>query len=228
MRIVILVVALACFGTALLLGGAAPFGRVALTLGMPNIAAHLFTDPHWRGVALYKTGAFDEAVGALTIAGPEARYNLGNAQVQRANYAAALEAYDLAMIVREDAEAEANFDLVRAFYGGTEIEAGSIVVWGEDKEGPTEEAPVGKGAGRASGTGDEVTNTGASVGLPALQSREQRSVRRVFDDKFVVASPRWLETLEDVPGAYLAARIAQEYKARKKAGTGQKPEDTEW
>lgn len=228
MRGLILLIAVACFGIAVLMGGAAPFGRVALTLGMPDIAMRMFTDPRWRGVALYRAGDFEEAVAVLATAGPEASYNLGNAQVGREKYAAALEAYDLALALREDARAQANFDLVRAFYGGTGIEAESIIKWGEDKEGPTTLAPVARGAARAAGTGDAVTNTGATLGLPELQSREQLGVRRVFDDKFIVASPRWLETLEDVPGAYLAARIAQEYKARKKAGTGQIPEDTEW
>jgi Ca-activated chloride channel family protein len=44
----------------------------------------------------------------------------------------------------------------------------------------------------------------------------------------MVANTRWLTALEDVPGEYLAARIAMEYKRRKKLGlTPPEPEDPE-
>ncbi len=227
-RAALLALAAALLGLAALLGGAAPFGRVALGFGLPGLAARLFDDPAWRGVALYRVGDVDAAAGTLAGAGPEAAFNLGNAEVRRGAYAAALEAYDLAMAWREDAEARANFDLVRAFWGGTPLEAGSVARWDRKREGATQRAATAEGAGRASGTGDEVTNTGANPGLPSLQSEEQLGVRRVFDDRFIAAGPRWLATLEDVPGAYLAARIAQEHKDRRAAGTGQAPEDTEW
>jgi Ca-activated chloride channel family protein len=228
MRRAVLILSLALVAGSALIWGGAPFGRLALALGQPRIAVHLFSDPAWRGVSFYRAGAFAEAAGAFAKAGPAAAYNLGNAQAQQAAYAAALESYDLAMAYREDPEAQANFDLVRSFYTGTRIDPDSIAFWGKERIGETVEAEIGRGAGRAAGTGEGVTNTGATVGLPALQSRDQIGVRKVFDDSFVLANPRWLVTLEDVPGAFLAARLSHEYKRRKKAGQGQPEADNPW
>ena len=213
---------------AAMLGGAAPFGRVFLALGLPSLAAQVLTDAQWSGLALARAGRIEEAAESFSRAGPDAAFNLGNAEAQRGNYAAALEAYDIAMAYRPDSQAETNFDLVRAFYGATRLDADSIVRWGVERDGVTVEAETGRGSGRASGTGDEVTNTGATVGLPALQSHEQKSVRKVFDDAFVVASPRWLATLEDVPGAFLAERIAHERKARLATGRAQPEAEDPW
>ncbi len=228
MRGLVAILAVGMIGLSLAFGGLAPLGRVALALGMPETAVPLFADPEWRGVAQYRAGQFDGAADAFAKAGLRSAYNLGNAEVQRGAYAAGLEAYDLAIADGPDAEAEANFKLVLAFYGGTRIDADAIVKWGEDKEGPTVAADIAQGSARGAGTGDAVTNSGATVGLPAVESRDQLRVRKVFDDKFVVASPRWLATLEDVPGAFLRARILQEHKRRKKAGVGQPAGESEW
>ncbi len=228
MRRAWLVLAIVLIGAAAFAGGAAPFGRLALALGLPSLAASVFDDPAWRGVAAYRAARFDAAVEAFREAGPAMAYNLGNALARTEDYAAALEAYDVAMARQEDPEAQANFDLVRAFYLGTEIEAGSIVKWSAKKEGPSVQADVGQGSGRAAGSGDGVTNQGALIGLPELKSVGLLPIRKVFDDKHVVASPRWLATLEDVPGAYLRARILHEHKRRRKAGLQQPEAETPW
>ena len=153
---------------AALAGGSAPFGRVALALGLPGIAAAVFTDPAWRGVALYRNGDFDAAASSFARAGNGAEYNLGTAETRAGRFAAALEAYDMALMRGPDPQAQANFDLVRAFYGGTALEAGSVVL-SEKREGVSEEAPIARGDARGSGTGDAVTNTGAAaVGVESL------------------------------------------------------------
>lgn len=229
MRLAALGLAALLIALALAMGGAAPFGRVALALGAPRLAAQLFADPGWRGAALYRAGAYDEAADAFAAGGPDAAYNLGDAEVRRGRYAAALEAFDLAMAHRPDPAAQVNFDLVLAFYAGTRLDAGSIARWGQKDDGASAAADVAKGSARASGEGDEVTNTGATVGLPELRRGVVRSAtRKVFDDKFVTAGPRWLATLEDAPGAFLSARIAHERKRREKAGEGQPELETEW
>lgn len=226
-RNLILVFALISLALAWALGGGtAAFGRLAMALGVPGIAAKLFDDPGWRGAAAYRTGQFDAASEAFAEAG--STFNLGNAHVQAGRYAAALEAYDRAMFVAQDPEAEANFNLVRTFYAGTEIDPDAIVKWFEDREGETVSALVGQGNARAAGSGDGVTNTGSLVGLPDLVSTGIRQARKVFDDKFMVASPRWLATLDDVPGEYLAERISHERKRRAKAGIGQPDGDPPW
>lgn len=221
------IAAVLVFGLAFLMGGMGPFGRVLMGFGLPSLAAPFFSDPHWRGVAMYQAGDHAKAAAAFEEAGPIGFYNLGNALTQAQDYAAALEAYDLALAVYEDVDARENFDLVRAFYAGTPLDAASVAV-SRKREGDTVQAPIARGDARASGTGDETTNAGTSLAMPALQSEDQIGVRRVFDDAFIVANDRWLKTLEDVPGAFLAARINHAFKARRKAGTGQISQETEW
>lgn len=213
-----------CLGLALLLGGTAPLGRALLAAGLPGAAVPFLSDPGWRGVAYYRAGRFDDAATAFTRA--RAFHNLGNAEVQRGMYAAALEAYDIA-IVGGDADARANFDAVAAHYAGLAIAAETLALYHKREEGDEADSFVAHGDARAAGQGDEVTNTNTMLGLVELDSRgEQRGVRRVFDDNFMVADHRWLAQLDDVPGAFLSARIAHEHKRRRKAGLSPpEPED---
>lgn len=228
MRRAILVLAAALAVGAFAACGLDPFGRAAMTLGAPRLAAALFDDPHWRGIAHYRAGDFERAAGAFAEVGPDGAYNRANAEVRRGRYAAALESYDVAMARRPDPAAQTNFDIVSAVYAGVALDPDSFARWGTEREGETVEAETGRGDGRASGDGDQVTNTGATIGLPKLESRDRLGVRKIFDDQFVVASPRWLATLDDAPGAFLAARIAHERKRRLKAGEAQPEAPTPW
>lgn len=224
MRRLLLFSALA-LGIALVLGGTSPFGRVALALGLPGIAERLFEAPGWRGVALYRAGRFDEAAEAFTAARDP--FNAGNAYANAGRYAAALEAYDLA-IARGHPDAQANFDVVAAFYAGLGIDPESLGLFPERRTGPEADSFIARGDARAAGSGSEVTNANTMLGLAELDSRGRLGVRRIFDDKFMVADERWLRQLSDVPGEFLAARIALEYKRRVKAGLSPAaPEDPE-
>ena len=205
----------ACFVLALALGGAAPFGRVALAIGLYPLAANLLSDPNWQGVSLYRSGDFDEAAEAFKSAGNQ--YNLGNAEAQNGKLAAALEAYDQA-IGKGNLDAQANFDVLAAYYAGQHIEPEALGLFPERKSGPKAESFVARGNARAAGTGSEVTNSNTMLGLAELDSRGRLGVRRIFDDKFMVADQRWLNQLSDVPGEFIAARIAQEHKRRVKQG----------
>ena len=222
-------------GLAVALGGTAPFGRVLLSLGVPGLAAGLFEDPAWQGVAHYRAGDMERARSAFLDAG--AHYNLGNAEVRLGAYAASLEAYDMAIsgaisgaiskaIAEPNADARANFDLVAGFYGGMAVDPDALGQLPKRETGPDAESFVAEGDARAAGTGDEVTNTNTMLGLAELDSRGQLGVRRIFNDRFMVADERWLQQLADVPGDYLKARIAQEAKSRAKLGlTPPDPED---
>ncbi len=208
---------------SLALGGAAPFARLSLATGAPGLAAMLFDDPAWRGVAAFRSGDMDQAVQVFAEAGHG--FNLGNAEVMRENYAAALEAFDLAR-ARGDADAEANFDLVASYYAGLGIDPDSLGVFPKRKDGPTAESSIARGNARAAGTGTETTNVNTMMGMAELDSRGRLGVRRVFDDKFMVADDRWLLQLSDVPGDYMAARVLFEHKRRAKAGLSPpEPED---
>ncbi len=206
---------LACF-----LGGSAPFGRLALSLGAPSLAIPLFEDPAWQGAAQYRAELYGDAADSFSRA--DAHFNLGNAQVHAQDYAAALEAYDLA-IARGDAQARANFELVAAFYATLGIDPEALGLFPERKEGPKADSFVARGNARAAGSGSEVTNANTMLGLAELDSRGRLGVRRIFDDKFMVADRRWLAQLPDVPGAFMAARIAQEHKRRQKLGLSPAP-----
>ena len=214
-------VAVLALGLSFGLGGLAPAARLLMAAGAPGPAAALFSDPGWRGAALMRAGRFEAAAMAFAAEGDP--YGEGLTLARSGHYAAALESLDLAR-ARGDASASAAFDLVAAFYAGLRIDPDSMVSWADTKrDGPTVAAPIGRGNGRATSTGDEAQNTGSSIDLPELTSRGRLGVRRVFDDRFMAATPRWLATLDDVPGAYLGARIAFEHKARQKAGLSPPP-----
>jgi Ca-activated chloride channel homolog len=215
-----------CLALAALAGGTAPFGRLALALGLPRLAAPLLQDPDWRGIAEYRAGRYDAAAERFRVSGN--RYNLGNARARQGEYAAALEGWDGAR-VRGDDLAAANFDLLAAYYAGLALDPEAPVAWFTERDGGEEE-PVAsfaaRGNARAAGTGEGTTNVGALIGLPELESTGQDRVRRVFDDRFMVANRRWLTSLEDVPGEYLGARIAHERKRRRDRGLAPpEPED---
>ena len=79
---------------AIALDGPAPFGRLALSLGYPSLAAPLLDDPFWKGVAFYRQGRYEEAVAALRAAGPAGYYNRGNALARIGRFNEAIEVYD--------------------------------------------------------------------------------------------------------------------------------------
>ncbi len=212
---VLALITLTAFALALLLGGAAPFGRVLMAAGAPGLAAGFFDDAEWQGAANYQAGDYDTAADRFAQA--SAMFNLGNAEAHRGNHAAALEAFDMAH-ARGHPDALANFDVVAAYFAGLGIDPEMLALFGKRKDGPTAESFVARGDARAAGTGSEVTNNNTMLGLTELESRGQLGVRRVFDDKFMRADTRWLQQLSDVPGEYLAARIALEHKRRAKLG----------
>jgi len=207
--------ALACLGLALVLGGGAPFGRLALALGLTGPARLILADPAWQATAAARAGDHAAAARSFALA-PGGDYNAGVALARDGRYAAALEAFDRAVAADpDDREAAANFELVTRIYAGTAItlDAAFALIERED-DGPTAEAQVGLGNVRAAGSGDEATNAGTSLSMAELTSRKRLGVRKQFDDRFMLANDRWLRTLSDVPGAFLAARIAEERKRR--------------
>lgn len=215
----IALVAALCILTTFALGGSAPFGRLALALGMPGLAGEILPAAAWQGVAAYSAGDFDDAADHFD-ADEDGDFNAGVALARAGRFAAALEAFDRAMArYPDDTRAEANFDLISSIYAGTGVDPDAFVDWSGTREGVDDEGFVGEGSARAASTGDQVTNSGANMGLPEITSQSNRiGIRKVFDDSFMIANERWLQTLADVPGEYLAARIAEEHKRRKAAG----------
>ena len=197
------------------LGGGAGFGRLLMTLGMPSLGAALLTDPAWRSVALYRAGDFGAA--AASFARADSRYNEANARALAGEYGAALVAYEGVMATApENADARTNHAIVSQLYAGTRFENPAIPMELKRREGEAVAAETGQGGARAQGTGAEATNTGTSFEAPELISSGVREVPRIFDEKYLAASERWLATLDDQPGKYLKARIDAERKRRAK------------
>lgn len=76
-------------------------GRVLMHEARPAKAARAFRDPLWRGVALFRAGAFKEAAQAFAARdSAEAAFNQGNALVMLGQYDDALKRYDRALALR--------------------------------------------------------------------------------------------------------------------------------
>ena len=81
-------------------------GQRLLDGGEPAIAAENFTNPHWRAVADYRTGNFENAAALFAgLPGPDAAFNHGNTLVMLGKYEDAVKRYDRALELRPDWEA---------------------------------------------------------------------------------------------------------------------------
>ncbi|MBS7811853.1 VWA domain-containing protein [Roseococcus pinisoli] len=92
--------------------------RLMLERGDAAGAAALFTDPVWRGVALYRAGDYEGSAAAFALRDTaEAQYDRGNALMMRPRgWDDAIPAYDRALQLRPDfPEARANRDIAIAF-----------------------------------------------------------------------------------------------------------------
>jgi len=198
---------------AFALDGAAPFGRLALSLGLPSLAAPLLEDPLWKGVALYRQGRFNEAVAALREAGPPGLYDRGNALAFAGRFGEAVEVYD-AHIYRlpYDEDARVNRALV----------AGMIEIVGEANA-------VENGMSDVLTAGEQtVEEVKKGLTLEEAFARWQENVGREHDGQSIVASRQWLATLTDEPGRYIKLRIAAEHKRRIDGGTAMAPGSSPW
>lgn len=90
-------------------------GRIAFERGEFDAAAGQFGDPMWKGVALYRSGKFQEAVNAFAaVDTPESWYDQGNALLHLAKYEEAVAAYDKALEKRTTwPDATANLAVAR-------------------------------------------------------------------------------------------------------------------
>ena len=221
--------ALALGGAALLDGGEV-FARLALRIGAPGLAERLTDDPALRGLALSARGRHGAAAAAFGAAGVGQDYNRATALARAGDYAGALLAYD-ALLARDPdhADARANFALLIALHGGTELQLAFADVLAEERDGPTLAAPEGQGGGRATGDGAQADGGATDIFAPKVNTASGvRRVPKIFDDVFIAASDEWLATLLDQPGRFLAARLAAESRRRRETGSGVPEGEDEW
>jgi Ca-activated chloride channel homolog len=90
-------------------------GRVAYEHGDYAGAAERFSNPMWRGVALYRVGRYDDAIDAFArVDGAESYFDQGNALAKLGKLSAAVAAYQEALKRNPGfSAAKANLDLVQ-------------------------------------------------------------------------------------------------------------------
>lgn len=197
---------------AIALDGPAPFGRLALSLGYPSLAAPLLDDPFWKGVAFYRQGRYEEAVAALRAAGPAGYYNRGNALARIGRFNEAIEVYDAHIYrVPHDDDAHVNRTLI--------VDLAGVVGEGRLADAGMTDALV---------AGQQAEETEKIDEMAEAWKRWRENGRRSFADQAVIASPQWLTTLPDEPGLYLKLRLAAEQKQRFERGTAVAPESDPW
>ncbi len=109
------------------LAGPPALGHALLALGFPTASASFFSDPAWKGVALYSAGRWLEAAEAFGT-DPASAYNRGNAFARAGRYADAITAYDAALDADPDNDDAAfNKALVAALAGAHDDDAASPV-----------------------------------------------------------------------------------------------------
>lgn len=102
-------------------------GRLLIHENRPGEAAQAFRNPLWRGVALFRSGAFKEAAQAFAARDTaEAAFNQGNALVMLGRYDDAIRRYDRALALRHDwPEAFKNREIARIRAERTKAEGGN-------------------------------------------------------------------------------------------------------
>lgn len=145
--------------------------------GQYGEAAEIFTDPAWKGLALYRSQQWWRAAEAFVRAeDPISAFNLGNCYVQLGYYALALDAYQRALAAQPDMQvAQHNADLMRtllsadeeaAQQGGRRDPRDEI----DQLETDNDDEPPGGGAG---GDQNAQADTGSDGDRSSPESAEQ-------------------------------------------------------
>ena len=99
-------------------------------------AAEIYTDPAWKGVALYESSQWWRAAEAFVRADDhKSMHNLGNTYVKMGYYALALEAYQMALSKQPDFEDSiVNAELMRQLLSLEQDESGQSALQREGEE----------------------------------------------------------------------------------------------
>lgn len=193
----------------------AVLGRLALAFDRPQLAARLFDDPGWHGIALYRMGRFKEATTSFREAGKSTFFNRANALAMQGLYPEAVAFYDAVLFYNpDDHDARTNRALVNALID----KAGDVPLNGKFIP---EDATFKDGS--ASAKGDRIPSDYLYIWADNIR---YKSVFR--SGQIVSASEEWLESLVDDPGRYLKLRVAAEHERRRRAGTAMPSGDDPW
>ena len=187
---------------AALLAGREAWGRLALRLDQPGIAAALLTDPVARGVALLQSGHAAQAEALFVAAGQDVTYDRAAALAALGRYDLARAFYDAVLFVdRHDQDAIFNRAAINRLIPPLEVPGG--------EENASLAPPVMQDLG---------IRTGADHDLGRALAQRDRHVARPVTATAMQASESWLVTLSDSPGEYLSKLLAVEHERRATAG----------
>lgn len=202
-RIIPRIIPLALLFTAsALLAGREGWGRLALRLHQPSLAAALLTDPVARGIALLQSGHAAEAEALFIAAGQDATYDRAAALAALGRYDLSRAFYDAVLFVdRHDQDAIYNRAVINRLIPPLEVPPG--------EENASLAPPVMQDLG---------VRTGADHDLGRALAQRDRRVARPVTAIAMQASESWLVTLSDSPGEYLSKLLAAEHERRALAG----------
>jgi len=160
-------------------------------------AAAEFSDPAWRGVALYRQGEFEQAAGVFAgFDTPEAALNQGNSLVFMGKYDEAVARYDRALELRPDWEpAVVNREIAVARAAALDFEGGDMT-------------------GGMLGADEIVYSESASP--PAAGEEQVEGGKPLSDAELRLI---WLRQVQTKPADFLRAKFAYQ-AAMRKAETG--------
>ena len=174
-------------------------GRLAFEAGDYALAAQRFTDPLWKGLALYASGDF--AAAAVWFGTLETAYGyfyLGNALAHQGRLADAVAAYGEALALDPELEeASLNLDWV----------AGLLAL----DEQTYEDAG---GTGGKLGADDYVFSDRAKDAKDAM-SAEEAAARGLSDEQI---EEIWMRRVQTTPADFLALKFAYQYQEMQEAG----------
>jgi len=135
-------------------------------------AAEIYTDPAWKGIALYESSQWWRATEAFIRADDhKSMHNLGNTYVKMGYYALALEAYQMALSKQPDFEdSQVNADIMR-----------QLLSLDKDESGQSALQRQGEEIDRVESEGDEQPGGSSEEGSDKPQEKEDNGEDREGD-----------------------------------------------
>jgi Ca-activated chloride channel family protein len=189
-------------------------------------AAALAVDPDLSGEAWYRSGRFDNALGAWSENDtPQAHYNQGNALAHLGEYDAAIQAYDQALTQDPSMlDAQFNRDLVEQLkqqeqeQREQDEEGESQDGESSDQEGESESSeqsdgePSEEGESSEESEGDQETEQ--SEGEPGEEQQDQPDYAESWSEEDAQAMEQWLRRIPDDPGGLLRRKFINQHQRR--------------
>lgn len=186
---------------AIALAGAEPLAKIALSLGLPRLAAPLLADPAVRGVALYRAGDYAAADDAFRRAGRGSTYNRGLSLAATGDY-----------------------PLSRAYFDAVLFATPSDSQARDNRNAVNDQIPPIRGQANAAGR-IAATAIATPGGSPV---DEIKRLGRPLDAGRRVADADWLASLPDDAGEFLRLRLAAEHTRRLSMGLTAPEEGDPW